>query len=118
MPEYCITSKEVWHSFITVEAEDIDAALHQADNGDGDTGDGEYSHTIGYVSIRNEDTGEDTNLTMSAMEEMEESDPNSIFSKSKKQKEVDKAIKIISGKYITVKSLEKVLEILKGIKNI
>jgi hypothetical protein len=49
---------------------------------------------------------------------MEENDPNSIFSKSKKQEEVDKAIKILIEDKFNTPVKQNVLEILQGIKNI
>jgi hypothetical protein len=115
MPNYCVTAKEVWHSHTYVEAEDEDDAVRLVKNGDGDTHDSDYGDTIGYVSVRNEDTGKYTDLTIPTMEE---GDPNNIFSKSKKQKEVDKAVKILADPHLTSIGVGKVLENLKGIKNI
>jgi hypothetical protein len=115
MPNYCVTAKEVWYSRIYVEAEDEDDAVQRLGNGEGDTSDSDYVDTLGYVSVRNEDTGEYTDFTIPTMEE---GDPNNIFSKSKKQKEVDKAVKILADPHLTSMGVGKVLENLKGIKNI
>jgi hypothetical protein len=119
MPTFCVTAKEIWYSYLYLDAEDEDEAINLAGMGIGEVDGSDFGDTIGYVSIRNEDTHEDTDLSGPAIDAMEENDPNSIFSKSKKQEEVDKAI--ITLRNPTVDSYTRItsaLKILGDIKNI
>ena len=118
MPEYRLTTKEIWYSYTNIEeADNIDDAIAQAKDGAGDVYENSYDSTIGYVSIHNEDTGEETDLLL-GNPPLNEGNPNSIFTKSKKQEEVDKAIKILANKHFPQVDVERGLKILRGIKNI
>lgn len=118
MPTFCVTAKEIWYSYLYLDAEDEDEAINLAGMGIGEVDGSDFGDTIGYVSICNEDTHENTDLSGPAIDAMEENDPNSIFSKSKKQEEVDKAIKILIEDKFNTPVKQNVLEILQGIKNI
>ncbi|TET61111.1 MAG: hypothetical protein E3J47_05755 [Candidatus Stahlbacteria bacterium] len=117
MPEYCITTKEIWHSYLCLTAEDIDDAIHLAKQGQGDTDGSDYVNTIGYISIHNEDTGEETNLETPTII-ADDSDPNNVFVKSKKQEEVDKVINILKVEHLTYHHIDEALKKLRNIKNI
>jgi len=116
MPEYCITTKEIWYGYLRLEAADVDDAVHRAKNGEGDISETDYGDTIGYVSIRDENTGEETDLENPII--IDENNPNSIFTKSKKQEEVDKVIGILNDAHLNSVGVEKGLEILRNIKSI
>ena len=117
MSEYCITSKEIWYSYINIEADNIDDAIYKRKNGAGDVYENDYCSTIGYVSIRDENTGEETDLQLDNTT-LDEGNPNSIFTKSKKQEEVDKVIKILSSAHLSSTGVEEGLEISRSIKDI
>lgn len=117
MPEYCITTKEIWYGYLYINADDIDDAIRLAKDGEGEVTDTDFGDTIGYVCIRDVETDEETDLETPATI-VDDSDPNNIFVKSKKQEEVDKAINILKTKHLTYRDIDETLERLRSIKNI
>jgi len=115
MPEYCVTRKEIWHSYLYFDADSVDDVIAMAEDGEGDIEDSEYMDWLNNVSVRNMDTQE---VTILEVLPVDPADPNSVFSKSKKQEEVDKAIDILKNKHIVYTDVEQVLKILRNIKNI
>jgi hypothetical protein len=116
MPEYCITTKEIWHSYLYIEANDVDDAIEKAKSGEGDIEDSDYHDTIGYTSILDRSNDELTDLEKPPV--VDEHDPNNIFTKSKKQKEVDKAIIMLDKKIVDFESIAEAVKVLKSIRNI
>ena len=115
MPEYRITRKEIWHSYLYFEADSVDDAIAMAEDGEGEIEDSEYMDWLSNISIRNMDTQEVNSLEVLPVDP---ADPNSVFSKSKKQEELDTAIKILDNKHLTFPIIKEALEILRSIKNI
>jgi len=115
MPEYCITRKEIWYSYLYLGADNVDDAITIAGDGEGDIEDSEYMDWLCNVSIRNIDTEEVINLEVLPVDP---ADPNSVFSKSKKQEELDTVIKILNDKHLTLPGVKKALKMLRNIKNI
>ncbi|RLI66037.1 MAG: hypothetical protein DRO67_01785 [Candidatus Asgardarchaeum californiense] len=119
MPEYCITRKEIWHSYAYLTADDIDTAINMADDGEGDIEDSEYIDWIGNIYIRDLETDEGINIEPAPAYL---DNPNNIFFKFKRQKEIDEVITILklplsdplSDPY---NNISKALDKLESIKN-
>ncbi len=118
MSNYCITTKEIWYGNLYLDADDIDDAVHRAEIGEGDQNDSDFGELINYVSIRDTDTDEETDLGAPPII-ANDNDPNNVFVKSKKQEEVDKAIAILGrpsdGPFDRISGA---LKVLRNIKNI
>lgn len=114
MPEYRITSKEMWYSYLYLDALDIDEAIHLAKKGIGDIDGSDFAETLGYVNIIDLDTGEEVNLETTVT--LDKHDPNNMFTKSKKQKEVDKAIQLLNAKPLEITGVNKALKILENLE--